>query len=108
MFSSDQLISLSPDAPLADEAVCEELAKAAIDYAFDAFGLASDDVPGARQSNFLCVVEDAIIHCIDCGLQSDATVGEIQQDLKTFIDELAEIFNSTRSRSLTESDLVIH
>ncbi len=108
MFSSDQLISLSPDAPLADEVVCEKLAKAAIDYAFDVFGLAGNEVPSARQSNFLCVIEDAIIHRIDRGLQSDAKVGELQQDLKSFIDDLAEIFDSTQQSLLTEPNPVIH
>ncbi|MCP5075695.1 MAG: hypothetical protein GY947_20695 [Rhodobacteraceae bacterium] len=108
MFSSDQLVSLSPDALLADEATCEKLAKAAIDYAFEMLQVASEVGPNARQSSFLCVIEDAIIHHIDCGLQTHATVGELEQDLRSLIDELGEIFHSTQSALLPQPKAAVH
>lgn len=108
MFSSDQLVSLSPDALLEDESACEKLAKAAIDYAFEVLGVASETGPNARQSSFLCVIEDAIIHHIDFGLQTHATVGELEQDLKSFIDQLGEIFHNTQSALLPQPKTAVH
>ncbi len=108
MFSSDQLVSLSPDALLADESACEKLAKAAIDYAFGVLEVVSEVGPNARQTSFLCVIEDAIIHHIDNGLQTHATVGELERDLKSFIDQLGEIFHNTQTALLTQSKTAVH
>lgn len=79
-----------------------------MDYAFEALGVAEDRAPSTRQSHFLAVIEDSIIHHIDCGLRTNATVGDLKQDLKSFIDQLAEIFNSTRPELLDGANPVVH
>ena len=93
---------------MADELTCEKVAKAAIDYAFGILNVANEAGPNARQSSFLCVIEDAIIHHIDRGLQSHATVGELERELKSFIDQLGLIFHNTQSALQPRLNTAVH
>ncbi len=108
MFSSDQPISPLLSAPLADEAACEELAKAAIDYAVKVLDVDPDGAPDAWQSNYLCVIEDAIIHHIDWALETETPVSEFEKTLTQFIDHLGLIYHTTRAQTATISDTIVH
>lgn len=108
MFSSDRLVSHTLDAPLADETVCEQLAKAAIDYATDVLKVDPEGVPTSWQSSYLCVIEDAIIHHIDWALETQTSVSELEQTLKQFIDQLGTIFHSSQAQPTTSPEAVVH
>lgn len=108
MFSSDQSISHLRDAPLVSETDCENVAKAAIEYALTVFGVQENQPPSAWQSSYLCVIEDAIVHRIDRALDIQETVGDFERDLKLFIDQLGNIYHAAMPRSEPNSQASVH
>ena len=108
MFLSDQSASYPATALLADEGVCEQVAKAAIDYAADVLQVSPDGSPNPWQLNYICVIEDAIIHHIDWALETKTSVGELEQTLKSFIDHLGQIYESTQKLPVARTKSVVH
>ena len=108
MFLSDQSVTCLPSVPLTDEGVCEQLAKAAIDYAADVLNVGPDGSPTPWQLNYICVIEDAIIHHIDWALETKTTVGELEHILKQFIDQLGQIYRSTQDSSPIRTETAVH
>ena len=108
MFLSDQSVPYPSTALLADEGVCEQVAKAAIDYAAEVLNEGPNGAPTPWQLNYICVIEDAIIHHIDWALETKASIGELEQCLKLFIDQLGQIFQSSHGPKATKVGAVIH
>lgn len=108
MLLSDQSVSYSSTALLADEGACEQVAKAAIDYAADVLELSPEGSPTPWQLNYICVIEDAIIHHIDWALETKTTVGELELILKQFIDHLGQIYRSTQKLPVTITKSAVH
>lgn len=108
LFSSDQSVSHSLDVPLANEADCENVAKAAIEYALQVLGVPADTPPNPWQSSYLFVIEDAIVHHIDRALDTRTTVGELERDLNQFIDRLGQIFRTAQPRSEIGPEAAVH
>lgn len=108
MFLSDQPVSYPATALLADEGVCEQVAKAAVDYAADVLQVRRDATPTPWQLNYICVIEDAIIHHIDWALETKTTVGELEQILKQFIDQLGQIYSSTQKLPVARTESAVH
>ncbi len=108
MFLSNRSVSILPTAHLADEGVCEEVAKAAIDYAAEVLSVDLEGSPNPWQLNYICVIEDAIIHHIDWALETKTTVGELEQTLKQFIDQLGKIYRSTQDLPVARTRAAVH
>ena len=108
LFLSDQSVSYSSKALLADEGVCEQVAKAAIDYAAGVLKVSPEGSPTPWQLNYICVIEDAIIHQIDRALETKTTVGELERTLKQFIDHLGLIYRSTQKLPVTRTKSAVH
>lgn len=79
-----------------------------MDYAAKVMGVAPDSAPNAWQSNYLCVIEDAIIHHIDWALETETPVSEFEQTLARFIDHLGLIYHTTRPQTDAISDTIVH
>lgn len=108
LFSFDHSVSHLLELPLSNEVDCENVAKAAIEYALETLGVPANGQPTAWQSSYLYVIEDAIIHHIDRALATRTTVGEFEQELKQFIDRLGEIFRTAQPRSETVLEADLH
>ncbi len=108
LFLSDQSVSCAATALLADEGICEQVAKAAVDYAADVLKVGPEGTPTPWQLNYICVIEDAIIHHIDWALETKTTVGELEQTLKQFIDNLGQIYSSTQKSPVARTKSAVH
>ncbi len=108
MFLSDHLNSHLRDTPLVSETDCENVAKAAIEYALTVFGVQENQPPSAWQSSYLCVIEDAIVHHIDRALDTRETFGDFERELKLFIDQLGKIYHAAIPRSEPAAQAIVH
>lgn len=95
-------------APLAINLNAEQLAQKVLEQANQGLGIVPDVPLSQRQSAYLTVIEDLIITKIDSGLCTNATVGEISDQLQRLIGELTASYNTDPIQPETGYEEAVH